>query len=389
MAAVRFRNLLKNVALALGALIVAGVLLEATSWGLLRARGRGLYVRSEVKHPYDPALGWGMRPNADYPWQRCGGTMEGSIKTGADGHAITPYYAYPTPALKIAVVGGSTMFGVGESTEAHNVPSCLEKLINERSGIEAEVVNLAVDGFQSFQEMVALRQYLIENDADIVLSISGRNDAWYAASEPNARSAFLPDEAYHKTRFVRSVEAEELNSLWVGLELLTRRLRSRSYTAELIHDITNPHDTHFRFEMQLEGLPHSMDNVEQRARESNSNYAIMAQTAEAHGARFVAFLQPTAYTKASLGTHDGGCVEMIEPKDFMQFYADYERVFYQRLLDQDRAFEFHDLTGCLDTLDDDAYVDACHYTDAGAYRLAEAVYTLLEPILAHPDATRR
>ena len=380
--------MLKNTALAIVALVIGILLLEVASCAVLKVRGQGRYESRRVPQPYHPYLAWEQAPDAEYPWTRCGGKFGGVVKTDANGRAITPHYAHASPDITVAVLGGSTMFGIGASDNEHSVPSSLEKIINERAGINAEVINLSV-GFQSFQEALNLQRFLIEGDAKIVLSVSGRNDAWHAARQQHPRSSMLPDEVYPKAEFVRSVENERLTSLRVGTELLVRKLRAKSYTAELLQQalfFRRPTRSFGTEEPDENTLTQDFANIEQRARASTTNYSVMAAVAEANGARFVMFLQPTAFTKESLTPAEKECISLARP--FMGFYSQYEPKFYERFASYPKTFEWHDISGCLSDFEGDAYIDVCHYTEDAAYVIAESIYEIIEPLLVRADSNK-
>ena len=57
-----------------------------------------------------------------------------------------------------------------------SIPSILEEKINNVYGIKAEVVNLALPGFTSYQELMELHDYFLSEKANIVISISGYSD---------------------------------------------------------------------------------------------------------------------------------------------------------------------------------------------------------------------
>ena len=76
----------------------------------------------------------------------------------------------------LLVTGGSTIFGVGSSDNSTTVPSIIERIINQRLNLRVEVINIALRGGNSFQEMLLVDRYLAENRSNLVLSIAGVND---------------------------------------------------------------------------------------------------------------------------------------------------------------------------------------------------------------------
>jgi hypothetical protein len=63
------------------------------------------------------------------------------------------------PKIRIAVLGGSSIFGVGSTSNATNIPSQIESKLNNKYKIKAEVTNLAVRGYNSFQELIPFTNF--------------------------------------------------------------------------------------------------------------------------------------------------------------------------------------------------------------------------------------
>ena len=118
------------------------------------------------------------------------------------------------------MVGRSAVFGVGQTDNAKTLPSQLERELNRRTGLRVEVHNLAVGGYTSFQEMLALERFLSMHHADIVVSISGYNDAFAAGIEPGPDFSLLLHRLDPQTELVRSIERGHLAVLPVAANLM-------------------------------------------------------------------------------------------------------------------------------------------------------------------------
>jgi hypothetical protein len=115
----------------------------------------------QVNNPFHPYLGYVHAPNITFEISK-GLSRKMSVATDENGYSITPSYSHVDPDITIIVTGGSTIFGVGSSDNSTTVPSILERLINQRLNKRAEVVNLALRGGQSFQEMLLVDPFLAE-----------------------------------------------------------------------------------------------------------------------------------------------------------------------------------------------------------------------------------
>ncbi len=355
--------------------IIIGALLETGSFLIFRIKGIKRYdYPGPVTNFYHPYLGWTHPPNTAIDTSsKCSG--ETAILTDKDGYSITPYASFDEPALTIVVLGGSTMFGQGSTTNKTTVPSYLEKIIIERTGMKAEVYNLAQDGYQSFQQMLMLHKFLNEKEVDLVLSIGGRNDVSNAAFHQDVRSASLDDYVYSVMAFVRRVEKGAF--VIAGLAPI---VRSRSYTVDLL----------FRIVEKLRGVPvpglfrtseprkGNFDNIEERGRITNMNFAVMNTIAKENGSEFVMLLQPIIYMRENLTESEIDCIQKGE--DIREYEKEYIRRFYNHFRARPKSYVFHDISYCLNEAGN-TYVDQSHYNDKGAFLVAEEVFKKIEPIL--------
>lgn len=93
----------------------------------------------------------------------------GRRRTGYD--LLTP----PKAGQKVClVIGGSTAFGLGATSDENTIPGRLGHYLSHALGEEVVVVNAAYMGFTSYQELLALMQ--CETKPDMVVAISGWND---------------------------------------------------------------------------------------------------------------------------------------------------------------------------------------------------------------------
>ena len=384
----RYRRYLVNTALVLGALLIW----EGLSFVVFKLAGYTPYQTPLIENPHHPYLGWIAAPNLTVHARNCGGT-ETLIETDADGYSITPRYGFENPELTLVITGGSTMFGVGSATNATTVSAFLEKLIVEELGVKAEVHNIAVRGYQSFQEMLALLRYSTEYDFDLAIAISGRNDSYHAAQEQSRQAGLLEVNPHRASEFVRRAERNEF--------ILTgalSALRSCCYSVDLLANIAGIDDNTGRANTpgrlrssQRHKETHNFSDVQQRAEISLINYALMDQIARERGAEFIMVLQPTLYTRATPAPSETACSGANQSNPFGLFDKEFEGRFYQAFLDQHKSFDFIDARTALDsgTSEDVYYVDKAHYNDRGAELLARYVFDQIRPRIEAIVARRR
>jgi len=330
-----------------------------------------------VQNPYHPYLGWENRPNADYdtsrPWIAGHKTF---IRTDSRGRSITPL-TFEKPDIVIIMTGGSTVFGYGASGNDGTIPSQLEKLIHDRLGVRAEVVNLAGVGYQSFQEMLMLNRYLADGKADLVLVVSGHNDAYYAAEQPQIESAFLTEHVWRDvTPMVRRAEKGHI----VNAGNFPGELAPYSSIFALIHTLRRQRAEHIRRNVLVHPVREvsevSDSAVARRAKIALTHYAAMASAARNNNARFKMFLQPVGWSK-KLSDEEKQILARVYSSPMgekeAELLACVQKKFYGHFRKSDKSFEFVDISALFDGVPETFYVDHCHYNDRGAGMIAEAI----------------
>ncbi|MBF0193630.1 MAG: SGNH/GDSL hydrolase family protein [Magnetococcales bacterium] len=349
-------------------------------------------------NPYHPYLGWTVKTNA----VRNSGThcqhletlSTGKISTDEEGRSITPL-SYDNPDVKLVITGGSTMFGIGSTDNATTASSLLEKIIFEKKGLKAEVYNLGVSGYQSFNEMLTLHRFFKYQDADFVLAISGRNDSQYAFDEQDIRSASLINSVWDKARIINQLE-ERHNPVYVGLRLVGLYLRSYSYSVQLLDKTIHLIRLKYASIGQHESLKGSIlkdaaqqrsdlfDNIPKRAEITSQNYSMMNTLSNENNAKFLMLLQPTTFTKKHLTNEEVKCSESrVHGPDRMsnKVLKIYESEFYKYFKTIKKSYIYHDHSEIMNNEKETAYIDMAHYNDLGALRVAQSAYGVLEPML--------
>jgi hypothetical protein len=382
----------RTILLSLSAIFLVLLLLEGASF--LTTYGLDKWGMSIREYPYHQYLGWEARKNSVH---RVGGHCNygvsaqfGYINTDAQGYSITPL-SYDKPDITIAVTGGSTMFGAGSSTNATTVPSLLEKIIFEKTGTKAEVYNLAVPGYQSFQEMLSLYKFFKSHKADIVLSVSGRNDASFALREQNIHSSSLLSEVYDRVALANPYDAENSN-----LRATISFLKAHSYTFDLLHSVfpkvmrrvrefsvnDAKEDNSVPLESDRGGAVYN--NIDERSKLTSQHYAVMNTIAQERGAKYMMLLQPTTFTKEILSSDEIKCSQTRVWRDQRianNILRDYEGKFFTSLSKRAKKYPFVDLTAIFSGITTTNYVDMCHYNDQGARVVAEGIFTQIKPLL--------
>ena len=172
--------------------------LEGVSYFLIAKYAEtGTFSDRQVNSIFHPFRGWVTPKNAKIKVSKpfFGFREEKFVETDNNGRVITPL-DLARPRLKIAILGGSSVFGVGATSNAANVASQLEYILYHEQGIRSEVTNLAVRGYNSFQELVTLREFFLTNNVDLVIALTGFNDAKIAFDNDDIKYSLLPRQVF-------------------------------------------------------------------------------------------------------------------------------------------------------------------------------------------------
>ena len=334
-----------------------------------------------VENPFHPYLGYVHAPNITLEMKK-GTSRKMRLTTDEDGFSITPSFSFENPDLTIVTTGGSTIFGVGSSDNSTTVPSILEQLIYQRLKLQVEVVNLALRGAQSFQEMLLLDRFFAENHADLVLAISGRNDADAALRDPTVEGAFHKPPVWNNAvPLVHRAERGEF--MVIGLQ---GKLRSLSYTYDLLYrwlGSSKKSETTVvptRLNLRRDAIA----DTKQRAKITVTHFAAADQISRINGAAFVMILQPTIFGKNNWTEVEADRMERKGKKTGFGEWGKYrqnEEAFYVALREIEKPFPFIDLSKVFLESNETLYVDHCHYNDLAAEKLAEKIFESIEPLL--------
>jgi hypothetical protein len=369
-------------------IIIPLVLLELLSFTYITLKsGKGTY-RGRIKpvdSPYHPYLGYVHRPNFSFEITKRGTSRGMRIMTDENGYSITPAFSYKNPDITIIVTGGSTIFGVGSSDNSTTVPSILERLINQRLNLRAEVVNMALRGGNSFQEMLLVNRYFAENKADLVLAISGVNDVNYGQSFAMVEDRFLERHIWNNA--VSLVHRAERGGLIIIN--LVHKLRSLSYTFDLLYRQLKDDSRVTRGGILAFGSPFELNirrdvsiDVQQQVKITATHHAASYQISSMNAADFIMLLQPSLFTKNNWTKEEVRRIKKRKWSDeSIKTYQLNQDRFYENFRKAEKPFKFIDLSGIFAESNETLYIDQCHYNDLAAEMFAENIYRSIQPSL--------
>ncbi len=121
---------------------------------------------NRMERRYLPFLGFLSKPGLELP----------TLRTNQLGFRDEPLSPRQPGEVRVLLLGGSTSWGIGASSNEATVRGALERRLNERGSAKYRVMSGAFLGYTARQEMTVLTEFLEDFDPDIVVSLTGYND---------------------------------------------------------------------------------------------------------------------------------------------------------------------------------------------------------------------
>ena len=257
---------------------------------------------------------------------------------------------------RVVLVGGSAAFGTGLQSDAETLAVQLEQRLPD-----TEVVNAAVIGERSGQELSLLVSELVDLEPDQVMTLDGWNDFWAIQQEATP----WPD--VNGARQVQE-QLEHLNALsYAPLAVRLLHLPDVVFAYTLRRLGASPLEAAGHLPA-VEGTTHRSDLEGLAARYALNQYK-MSRVAAAFGAGFLSVLQP-----------NGDLMHGVTPSRYTRFRQQAEAQ-----LSLDRV-AWLDLNDRADVLQPDRFMDPIHLDARGNAAMADVLAPVLEAALRQFDS---
>ena len=267
----------------------------------------------------------------------------------------------PRGLRRIFLTGGSTAFSSGASSNATTIGGYLERYLNGAPGSSAlhyEVVTAAACAWTSTHERIMIANRLIELQPDLVISLSGHNDAFWSIR---------------------------------GRNLLWFRSMQEDFFLSLMNSALNSHKAP---EFPAEETAPDLETTAQRAtgrlirNVSGAHHALVDA-----GATYMFVLQPVLQASMKRRTQRE---QQIAGRNAAESWFTGIPVFYEEFRKQlqsltSAGFAFVDAANCFEGCDatSEVFLDSCHFGDRGndliARSLVDPVITTIEAHFSGPS----
>lgn len=316
-----------------------------------------------VDHRYLPFLGWIGVPNTNLP----------TLKTNELGFRDRPVEPRKPNELRILLLGGSTVWGLGASSTEATVAGVLERLLNDGTAKSSHrVMSGAFTGWSSRQERVALLELFAIFMPDLVIALTGYNDLVTmvagGAGEflQRPESVELGNAVEANLRPMSTFRAIKKVGGTLGIWRLVVYLRERA-------TVWAPSGRLAAYERAV---------AEREMARIADLYTGLAEFLDRRGSRLMVVLQPELYTTGKLLT-----VEEMEVrqryfsriKDIAPVFRRYRADLLRALLDSRmRGLSVTDLQTVFDGHTRPVFIDDCHFNDEGYRIIAEGLKAGIE-----------
>ena len=281
---------------------------------------------------------------------------------GMRGEDITKEKQVDT--YRIIMVGGSTVFGSGSTSDEKTIPSFLQQKIEDSKIVkQVEVINAGIEGITSIEETIRIENELIDFNPDMIIIYDGFNDnviSWEKYIDNSKFKTSIQKEILYLFQTLLPEYKTPLNGVFF-LESITENANLRNNT------LTTPWI--------------KSDHVYERASLWNERMKETCELGNKLGFKTIIILQPF------LGTSD----RVLTEYEYNQFsliggeknIENYDKFATGLTNLKDYCYEVKDYRNIFDGNVEQIYFDSVHLSDSGNKIVSEKIFELIEPTLSY------
>jgi len=269
----------------------------------------------------------------------------------------------PVDTFRIFVIGGSTVYGSGSTSDTTTIPGFLQQFFDDSEiNKKIEVINAGIEGSTSVEEVYRIKNDLIHFDPDIVVIYHGTNDAHLAWDRYTNHKTFETTLEKKILVFFQTNLPEyktPINSIY-----LINRIMGHSSTNS--DNIMN--DTYYKSENMVERSLLWHDRIEDACSFGNE-----------YGFKTVILLQPVLGTGSKpLTDYENDFLLGMGGEDNTKIYD----TFANGLTGLDNNCNtVQDLRNIFDNTSEFIYFDNAHMSDFGNEIVSKRIFEILKPIV--------
>lgn len=257
----------------------------------------------------------------------------------------------PNNVIRIFVIGGSTTFGVGSTSDYTTIPGYLQKRFDDGNfPYQIEVVNAGVPAMHSATEVKLVKEKILEFSPDVLVVYDGWNEAYHDFSIYNETTRNLSPF----TKFLKSV-----NQIYRSSDILyTIRIQYMQQHPEYFKNIFNDKDSLKKSKIWVDRWKDICDIGNEK------------------GFKTIVILQPFLGTgNKTLTSEELKIFKYSVGKNLVSSYENYATTL-QSL--NDTCTKTADLRNIFDNIEGPLYMDQAHVSDNGNRIVAEEFFKIIQ-----------
>ena len=308
-----------------------------------------------IRHSYDPYLH--LEPNQHYV----------TINTNQDGFRGKEIsLEKPLDTFRVFVVGGSTAFGWGSSSDSSTIPGYLQKQYDFNSELNVEVINAGIPNATSSSNAHLIKKNLINFEPDLLIIYSGWNDLVRSSEDSNTISVGCTSSQPSKQDPNCRIEVK-----------IFRFLINNGYYKSFNILFTNYQHWKMTTIEHIKTAP--FDYSEQMAKNWQNTWSEICELGKSNNFDVMVTLQPMLGTGSKQLTNE-------ESRNYKLYNQDIKLSAYEDFADvlpelNTKCTKSKDLRNIFQNINESIFYDSIHTGDLGNEIIAKELFELSLPIL--------
>ncbi len=272
----------------------------------------------------------------------------------------------PLDTFRVFVVGGSTAFGVGSSSDSTTIPAYLQKQYDFNSELNVEVINAGTPKAYSFSNAHLIKKNLINYEPDLFIIYSGWNDLGKSSEDNYTSSGAGCGLAHSQTDPNCSIESKILRFLTKNGYYKSFSILLKNYQLWKISTIENVKIATY-------------DYSEKHAKNWQNTWSEICELGKSNNFDVIITLQPMLGTGSKqLTSEESRNYKLYNQDTKLSAYENFGNVLPEL---NTKCTESKDLRNIFQNTNKTVFFDAGHTSDFGNEIIAKELFEISLPIL--------
>ncbi len=271
----------------------------------------------------------------------------------------------------IFIIGGSTVEGRGSSSNNKTIAARLEFYLKEKYSKKIRVINAGFSGDTTYQELTRVFGHLLPNfPVDMIISISGRNDAHNVMYRGNNYKINIDNEAFElfEKNFNKNINSCVSCAFIDKLNRYSITFYSLNYYIKKFYKKENK-----AYNLKLKDLDFSIP-----AKNTFNNLSTLNHRLKLEGVEYIAFIQPTLLEELKIYITPEEKLykdKWIEDTNYSEYFIGIEK--YYSYIKKYTNEWLYDLSTIFIKNDENLYWDSVHYNDIANDLIAKSISEII------------